>query len=46
MQDIMEDSGSYVFLTHGASASLYRESVKPGLSPDGQLQKFADFAPV
>jgi peptide/nickel transport system substrate-binding protein len=46
MQDLMEESGSYVFLTHGATASLYRDTVRPGLSPDGQLQAFADFAPA
>ena len=46
MQDLLEDSGSYIFLTNGATASLCRDSVKPALSPDGQFQMFRDFAPV
>ena len=46
MQDILEDSGSYVFLTHGAIANLHRDTIKPGLSPDGERQSFADFAPA
>ena len=46
MQDLMEDSGSYVFLTNGATASLCRNSVKPSLSPDGQFQIWSDFAPA
>ncbi|MCX7380366.1 MAG: ABC transporter substrate-binding protein [Alphaproteobacteria bacterium] len=46
MQDILEESGSYVFLTNGATASLHRNSVKPALSPDGQFQMWSDFAPA
>jgi peptide/nickel transport system substrate-binding protein len=46
MQDLMEASGSYVFLTHGSIASIYRESIRPALSPDGQFQLFTDFAPA
>ena len=44
MQDLMEDSGSYLFLTNGATASVTRDTVKPALSPDGQFQVWADFA--
>ena len=46
MQDLLEDSGSYIFLTNGATASLSRDSVKPAISPDGQFQIFRDFAPA
>ncbi|MDY0881600.1 ABC transporter substrate-binding protein [Dongia soli] len=35
MQDIMEKSGSYLFLTHEATAAIYRNSVAPALKPDG-----------
>jgi peptide/nickel transport system substrate-binding protein len=35
MQDIMEKSGSYLFLTHEATAAIYRSSVMPALKPDG-----------
>ncbi len=46
MQDMLEESGSYVFLTNGATASLCRNTVKPALSPDGQFQMWAEFAPA
>ena len=35
LQDLMEQSGSYVFLTHGATGVLYKSSVIPALRPDG-----------
>jgi peptide/nickel transport system substrate-binding protein len=44
MQDIMEESGSYLFLTNGSIASVSRDTVRPALSPDGQFQFFRDFA--
>jgi peptide/nickel transport system substrate-binding protein len=43
MQDLMEESGAYVFLTHGVNAVLYRNHLKPALTPDGNrmlLRKF------
>jgi peptide/nickel transport system substrate-binding protein len=43
MQDLMEESGAYVFLTHGINAVLYRNHLKPALTPDGNrmlLRKF------
>jgi peptide/nickel transport system substrate-binding protein len=43
MQDLMEESGAYVFLTHGVNAVLHRNSVQPALTPDGNrmlLRKF------
>jgi peptide/nickel transport system substrate-binding protein len=35
MQDLMEQSGSYVFLTNGAAGILYRNTIAPALRPDG-----------
>jgi peptide/nickel transport system substrate-binding protein len=35
MQDLMEESGSYVFLTNGATGVLYRDHIIPALRPDG-----------
>ncbi len=43
MQDLMEESAAYVFLTHGVNAVLYRNHLKPALTPDGNrmlLRKF------
>jgi peptide/nickel transport system substrate-binding protein len=43
MQDLMEQSGAYVFLTHGINALLYRNHLKPSFTPDGNrmvLRKF------
>jgi peptide/nickel transport system substrate-binding protein len=46
MQDLLEESGSYIFLTNGATASLCRDTVKPVLSPDGQFQIWSEFEPA
>jgi peptide/nickel transport system substrate-binding protein len=35
MQDLMEDSGAFVFITHEANALVYRNGVAPALKPDG-----------
>jgi len=35
MQDLMEESGSYVFLTHEATGLVYRNSIVAGLMPHG-----------
>jgi peptide/nickel transport system substrate-binding protein len=35
LQDLMEESGSYVFLTNGATGLLYKSSIVPALRPDG-----------
>lgn len=43
MQDLLEESGAYVFLTHGVNAVLYRTHLRPALTPDGNrmlLRKF------
>jgi peptide/nickel transport system substrate-binding protein len=42
MQDLMEESGAYVFLTHELNAAIYRDDVIPGLLPDGNM-RFAEF---
>jgi peptide/nickel transport system substrate-binding protein len=39
MQDLMEESGAYLFLTHGVNAFIYNHAkLKPALGPDGQNQ--------
>jgi peptide/nickel transport system substrate-binding protein len=43
MQDLMEESGSYIFLSHGVNAVLHRDAIKPSLSPDAQRFQFRDF---
>ncbi len=35
MQDLMEESGCYRFLTNGAMPLIYRNSIAPALRPDG-----------
>lgn len=35
MQDIMEESGSYRFITHESTPIIYRKSINPALRPDG-----------
>jgi peptide/nickel transport system substrate-binding protein len=35
MQDIMEESGCYRFITNGVMPQIIRKSVKPVFSPDG-----------
>jgi peptide/nickel transport system substrate-binding protein len=35
MQDLMEESGAYVFLTHGAVGIGYSEKIEPSLMPNG-----------
>ena len=46
MQDMLEESGSYVFLTHGSNAAIYRDTLRPGLAPDGQYKYLQEFAPA
>jgi peptide/nickel transport system substrate-binding protein len=46
MQDLMEQSGAYVFLTHGVNAVMHRDIVVPALSPDAQRQYFKAFKPA
>ena len=35
MQDIMEESGAYRFITHEARPVAYHSRIAPGLRPDG-----------
>lgn len=37
MQDLMDESGSYIFLTHEVRGILAREDVDPGLTPAGTV---------
>ncbi|MCI0429644.1 MAG: ABC transporter substrate-binding protein, partial [Rhodospirillales bacterium] len=37
MQDLMEDSGAYVFITHGINAALYSDKIVPATLPDGRV---------
>ncbi len=36
MQDIMDESGCYVFLTHEVTGVLHRDTLSPGLKPNGE----------
>jgi peptide/nickel transport system substrate-binding protein len=36
MQDIMDESGQYVFLTHEVTGVLHRDTLEPGLKPNGE----------
>ena len=36
MQDIMEESGAYLFLTSGVWVNLYRNTIRPATTPDGR----------
>jgi peptide/nickel transport system substrate-binding protein len=46
MQNLMEESGAYVFLTHGVNAVLCRNTVKPALTPDGNNMLLRRFQPA
>jgi len=35
MQDIMEESGAYRFITHEVNVVMYRDFIEPALRPDG-----------
>jgi peptide/nickel transport system substrate-binding protein len=43
MQDLMDESGAYVFLTHEATGIAWRDNLKPALEPSGNplLSSFA-----
>ncbi|RUV61014.1 twin-arginine translocation signal domain-containing protein [Mesorhizobium sp. M5C.F.Ca.IN.020.29.1.1] len=46
MQDLMEESGGYRFLTHGASPVMYRKTqIEAATRPDG-LPLYLEFKPV
>ena len=44
-QDLMEESGCYVFLTHEVVGLMHRDTVNPGLRPNGE-PLLKDFAPA
>ncbi len=47
MQDLMEESGAYLFLTHGVNAYIYNnKNIVPALGPDGQNQMLRYFRPA
>ena len=37
MQDLMEESGAYLWLTNGLYAQIYRDTIVPATSADGRL---------
>jgi peptide/nickel transport system substrate-binding protein len=37
MQDLMDESGAYVFITHGVNAALYSSKIEPATLPDGRV---------
>jgi peptide/nickel transport system substrate-binding protein len=45
MQDLMEESGAYVFLTHELRAYIVRDSLIPEFKPDGEPM-FGKFRPA
>lgn len=45
MQDIMDDTGAFVWILHPTTALLYRDTISPGLYPNGRM-KLADFKPA
>lgn len=46
MQDIMEDSGAYIFLTHGVNPVLHRDHFIPGVGPDANRILVTKFKPI
>ena len=38
MQDLMEESGAYRFITHEATPALYRDTIVPATTPDGSVR--------
>jgi peptide/nickel transport system substrate-binding protein len=43
MQDLMEESGAYLFMTHGSNAYIYRDTIVPAMRPDAQNYVFKRF---
>jgi peptide/nickel transport system substrate-binding protein len=44
LQNMLEESGAYVFLDHGVNAWISKSTLKPAWSPDGQWLMFRDTA--
>ena len=45
MQNIMDESGCYVFLTHEVVGAIHREGIRPGLKPNGE-SLLSEFQPA
>jgi hypothetical protein len=45
MQKLMDESGGFLFIMHPPSVLLYRDTIKPGLYPNGGL-KLSEFQPA
>ena len=45
MQALMDESGSYVFLTHEVVGAIHKDTVDPGLKPNGE-SLYAQFKPA
>lgn len=43
MQDLMEESSAYVFITHGVEAFLHRDTIVPAMRPDGGMMMYRHF---
>ena len=39
MQDMMEESGAYLWTTHGPIGTLYRDRIIPSITPDGRYHR-------
>lgn len=37
MQDLMEESGAYVFVTHEVAGVIYRDNIAPAMMPDARV---------
>jgi peptide/nickel transport system substrate-binding protein len=44
MQDLMEESGAYLWLTNGLYAQIYRDTIVPATSADGRLLLLPQFS--
>ena len=45
MQALMDESGSYVFLTHEVVGAIHKDTISPGLKPNGE-SLLSDFKPA
>ena len=43
MQDLMEESGAYLWLTNGIWPTIWRKPLDPGITPDGRYMLLSDF---
>ncbi|MCP9483307.1 ABC transporter substrate-binding protein [Shimia sp. CNT1-13L.2] len=45
MQGLMDESGCYVFLTHEVVGAIHRDTIQPGLKPNGE-SLYSEFKPA